>query len=154
MSRLHCVRATLYQWSSDGAALWTQVPVGAQQSWRVTNPRRKLLACPLVLSVVWTTVAHCAHEANSVRSHCVSPLKRLQRRRRVRPQLGRDGDRSRADIENNKVYKTLWFCSRQALVALEAASECFSCAGESLFFTSQSCHGNSWIRGSGFHPEA
>ena len=44
------------------------------------------------------------------------------------------GDRSRADIENNEVYKTLWFCSRQALVALEAASACFSCEGESLFF--------------------
>ena len=51
----------------------------------------------------------------------------------MRPQLVRDGDRSRADIEKNEVYKTLWFCSRQAQVALEAASECFSCVGESRF---------------------
>ena len=53
----------------------------------------------------------------------------MQQRRRVRPQLVRDVDRSRADIENNDVYKKLCFCSRQAQVALEA-SVCFSCVGE------------------------
>ena len=92
--------------SVDTSPCWRSATVACFQS------STQVSSVP-VFSVVWTTVVHCAHEANSVVCSDWSPRwvasasVVMQQRRRVRPQLVRDGDRSRADIEKNEVRARL-----------------------------------------------